>query len=291
MLAAVAKKAAFEGAAAVQNAATQREIIECSGTFATASKNDKNISIWEMTVKDPKEDETTEDVAELSLAHTIKHDAAIESMIVGKDMIIAGDSMGDAILFSYVRRSLVGSKSWTKLCKYTQRSGLASPDAIMRQTIKCLSFLEGNTKFVSGSRDGAVRVWDIDVSSKTYSEVSKRDAMSIRLTSSKLSGIEQLPSMKDPNTGKECLSFSVGSTDGRVISMALHPRQRELVMFHSYNHANTVDDHDLPGSDYSINSIAVSQHLSNDPVLIVGDGNGSIHCVKPKWSAKISAEC
>ena len=80
MLKAVMKKAALEGAAAVQQAAARREIIKCSGSFATAATNDHNVSVWNMdtAAKDEEAGVATDvaNAATLSLSHVLDHQHA-----------------------------------------------------------------------------------------------------------------------------------------------------------------------------------------------------------------------
>jgi WD40 repeat protein len=301
MVAAMAKKTALKGAAAVQRAATQREIIQCSGTFATASKNSKNVTLWEMTVLEKNEEDNSDaNVAEIKPVHVLEHTASINTIRATGDMILTGDVMGNVLLW-HNKRSSFGSihKTWTEVCKYSSRSRktVSTPEEVMKQSITCLSFLtdgEGGkkakkpTKFVSGTANGTVRVWDIGTTSKQYHEVRKKDAVSAKMASEPLTGIQQLPSVRDPDTQELCLAFCLASADGHVISMALYPQGEELVMFHVYNQSDGDGD---SNNDNGIHSIAVSQAGQNGtkrrPVVIVGDGNKAIRLLKPKWGSEV----
>eukprot|EP00579_Thalassiosira_antarctica_P012142 CAMPEP_0201913016 /NCGR_PEP_ID=MMETSP0903-20130614/3537_1 /ASSEMBLY_ACC=CAM_ASM_000552 /TAXON_ID=420261 /ORGANISM="Thalassiosira antarctica, Strain CCMP982" /LENGTH=680 /DNA_ID=CAMNT_0048448107 /DNA_START=124 /DNA_END=2166 /DNA_ORIENTATION=- len=300
MVTAMAKKTALEGAASVQRAAIQREIIECSGSFVTASKNDKNVNVWEMTVAEKREEnDTDENVAEINRAHVLEHDVAIGAMAAVQDMILTGDVMGVVYMWGRKRRSFgswSNNNSWTKLHKFIpwKRDVLRSSDEISEQSILKLCIL-GSGTFVSGTKSGKVRVWDTETA-KTY-EVYKKHATSIKVTSGSVSGIQKLPPVKDPNTGEECEAFSVASTDGRVMSMALYPQdsskqvQNELVMFHVYDNSPTDDESKKVTAISSIaNSEAVfppdSKGTSCYPVLITGNGNGDIHLLKTQWSSE-----
>ena len=290
MLKAMAKKTALEGNAAVQIAAAQREIIECSGRFISASKNDKNVSVWDVAIAKKKEDASTnKNVADLTLAEVIKHDAHIESMVVtANGLILVGDSMGEVVMFSRSRKSMFGSsKTFVKTCKYAQRASLSSPEAIMEQAITHLSLLEGNSKFVAGSRNGSVRVWKIPgKTSRAYHVVNKKEAISMKITRlNHLSGIQALPPMKDPSSGDMCLAFSAASTDGKVISIALLG-ESDLAMIHVYDHPSADRDGGLDETDDSIHSLSVFEGAASNPVLIVGDSNGATHLVKPIWGSQ-----
>ena len=102
MLKAVMKKAALEGAASVQQAAAQREIIKCSGSFATASINDHNVSVWTIDIAAKSEGGVSTgrdaNLATLSLAHMLEHDHIITALATERTSkgtrIFAGDDHG-----------------------------------------------------------------------------------------------------------------------------------------------------------------------------------------------------
>src|SRR6056300_992516 len=92
MVKAMARKTVLEGPTSMQQAAYNRSIIQCSGSFATSSKNGKVIKVWDMTVLDNKTATTAEEgddssvtnvmmknnVAKVCLVQELQHDAAIE---------------------------------------------------------------------------------------------------------------------------------------------------------------------------------------------------------------------
>lgn len=286
MVTAMAKKTVLEGAAAVQRAAVQRETIECSGSFVTASKNCGYVDVWKMAVVKKNEEDICNDVCEISLAHKLEHDAPIKAIAAERDMIVTGDAMGIVWLWQHKKRwSHVG---WEKLCKFSRSATISSHDEAFKRSITSLCFIQGvgNTGtplncIVSGSKGGKVRVWDISKASTAQGEV-KRAITSLKVTSDSgsLSGIEKLPSFQDPNTGADCLAFSAATTNGHVISMAVYPRDHELVMFHVYDHSSVGDDPKEKVVNLAINSIAV-----DTDVVITGDGTGGVHLLKPKWSS------
>jgi len=286
MASAVIKKAALEGAAAVQRAARQREIIKCSGSFVTASQNDKDVSVWEMDIAEKGEggEKTREDnVATLSLAHVLEHDSAVTALAATRTRIFAGDVTGVVVLWERKEGLLSwarGGGTWTKLHQFPPwKRALASPTEKLEQSIVGLCAL-GEGTFVTGGKSGTVRVWDNFGTAKGYMVLKKGHANSVKFTSGTLTGIQKLPHAKNPNTGKECQAFAVASTDGRMACMALHPQEsstkNDLVMFHEHG--------PLP---IAIESIAVCEvNDSPLPVLVVGDGNGDINLVEPEWTAK-----
>lgn len=293
MITAMAKKTALQGAGAVQRAAVLREIIECSGSFATLARNDKEINIWNMNVAD----KTDGNVAKIDLDCAIEHDASIGTMTVGHNLILAGDIMGVVTMWERSkRRSLTSwggnTKAWTKVHKFTPwKSGvLHSPAEISKQSILQLRFLDRGT-FVSASKSGAVRVWDNIEALSAFEVYKKKNSHSMKITSDLVTGIQKLAPVKDPTTGEECSAFSVSSTDGHVMSMALYPRDPykkvhdELVMFHVHN--NTADEDESKSVD--VDSIAVSEGFTSTngdsfhPVVITGDSHGEIKTLKPEW--------
>lgn len=299
MLAAMAKKTVFDGAASVQQAAIQREIIECSGSFVTASKNSSIVNVWDMHVAEENTDGSrNKNVAEIDLGRALEHEASIQSMATMSDKIITGDVMGDVYLWEY-RRSSFGAihKNWMKQRKFTpwRGKGPHSPAKITENMVLHLCFLNEGRRFIAGSNSGVIRVWDIE-GTKKVDVVHKNDAQSVKVTCDSLSGIQQLPSVEDPNTGEKCPAFAVSSTDGRVVSMALHhpdsskQERSELVIFHMNDYVDDV----VSETDQAIHSIAVleastsssNSRNSDHPIIIAGDGNGSINLSKPMWDSE-----
>ena len=279
MLAAVAKKTALEGAASVQRAAFEREIIQCSGSFATASKGGRDVNVWEMTVAEKKESEDHSDdmnVAQIKLANSLEHECAIQAIAVSEDrlMIITGDVVGDVFLWKYMRSSTFSlSKDWTKLCRYTpwkDNGRLYTPEEISKQSVVSLCIL-GEARFLAGSAGGKVRVWSI-VDKPMSSSVYKNKSISANVTSETLSCVVTLPQIKDPKTRCERLAFAVSATDGRVVSLALNPKTSELVVF-DMNSYSSINESPNEGG---IHSLAVCGGS-----LIAGDGNGDLHISTP----------
>merc|ERR1712008_3219 len=143
-------------------------------------------------------------------------------MVAKPNVILTGDTMGVVFMWERKRKTF-GSSRWTKLHEFTWKNGdLHSPSEISEQSIVSLCLLDSET-FVCGTKSGVVRVWD-NIGATTAYEVRKKHTKSVRVTSELVSGIQKLPSVKDPSTGEECLAFSVASTDGHVKSLALYPQ-------------------------------------------------------------------
>eukprot|EP00578_Thalassiosira_sp_NH16_P009915 CAMPEP_0181117622 /NCGR_PEP_ID=MMETSP1071-20121207/22629_1 /TAXON_ID=35127 /ORGANISM="Thalassiosira sp., Strain NH16" /LENGTH=777 /DNA_ID=CAMNT_0023202039 /DNA_START=111 /DNA_END=2444 /DNA_ORIENTATION=+ len=301
MLTAVGKQAVFKGAASVQRAAIQREIIECSGSFITASKNSSIVNVWDIHVVEKTEDSSNQNVAKTNLGHALEHEASIQAMATMPDKILTGDIMGDVHLWEYTRNAFRAiRKNWTKQRKFTpwRGKGPHSPAKITENMVLHLCFLNKGRRFIAGSNSGVIRVWDIE-GTKKVDVVHKKDAQSVKVTQDSLSGICQLPSIEDPNTRQECLAFAVSSTDGRVVSMAVlqHPRsskqeRSELVIFDTNDYSH--NSNDGSEAEVAIHSIAAleatlpsgNSRNSHDPIIIAGDGNGSIHLSKPVWDSE-----
>ena len=282
MLTAVAKKTALEGAASVQRAAIQREIIDCSGAFATASKNGRDVNVWEMTVAERKETEDCSDdmnVAQIKLASALTHECAIQAITASKgSLIITGDVVGDVFLWKYMRSSSFSfSKDWTRLCRFTpwkENGRLYTPQEKAEQSIASLCLL-GETRFVAGSKGGKVRVWPL-TERPDSSSVYKNKAISANVTGETLSDVAKLPPIKDPRTQDECLAFAVSSIDGHV-AMALNPQTNELAVFDK-NHCSPSIGETANESEADPISIAVLGET-----LISSDGNGDINLSTPVW--------
>lgn len=297
MVAAVAKKTVLEGAASLQRAAVQREIIQCSGSFATLSRNDKKIMMWQMNVAE-KSDENLppKDAAKIDCEEELEHEASIGTMTSSQNMILAGDTMGVVIMWKRSRQTTLnwGSKKskWKKCHKFTPwKTGvLQTPEEVTRQSILKLCLLDKET-FVIATRAGTVRVWDNIGSADGYEVHRKNHTSSAKITSETVTDIRKLPPIEDPNTGESCLGFSVSSTDGHVMSMAVYPREfsvkrksEDLVMFHVFDGGGS-------NATAAIESIAVLPGYSStngdsfDSVLVTGDGIGNVKTLKPEWAA------
>jgi len=287
MVAAMAKKTALEGAASVQRAAIQREIIQCSGSFATASKNEKNVKIWSMAVADKNDT----NAAKIILDHELEHTASIGALAAMKNTILTGDNMGFVHVWGRKQKTFGIQNSWTTLHKLTpwRKNARHTPDQMLEQSIQALCFLDKGT-YVSGTKSGTVRVWN----NLETTEVYKKSASSVKVTSRMVTDIQKLPPVKDPNTAEECMAFSASFSDGRMVSMAMYPEdpsdneKNELVMFHVYSNSSEHKSSD------AINTIAVLKGGSGiigsplGPVLIAGDSNGHIKTLKPKWNSLTS---
>ena len=106
MVKAMAKKTVLEGPSSMHQAAFEHSIIQCSGAFATSSKNGKVVKVWEMSVVDNKADDSTttnnNDVSKVCLVQELQHDSVIEAIETAEDgySIIVGDVTGDLFLWS-----------------------------------------------------------------------------------------------------------------------------------------------------------------------------------------------
>eukprot|EP00581_Thalassiosira_minuscula_P015800 CAMPEP_0183714526 /NCGR_PEP_ID=MMETSP0737-20130205/9015_1 /TAXON_ID=385413 /ORGANISM="Thalassiosira miniscula, Strain CCMP1093" /LENGTH=698 /DNA_ID=CAMNT_0025943461 /DNA_START=123 /DNA_END=2219 /DNA_ORIENTATION=+ len=293
MVTAMAKKTALEGANSVQRAALEREIIECSGSFVTASKNQKDVIIWNMTVAGKKGESSPDgNVAEANVAHVLKHDFAIEAIAAMNDLVLTGDITGDVYMWKRLRSSLWGYQ-WTKLHKFTPRKNsdpLAHWDDDSNESIVKLCLL-GSDAFVSGTKKGQLRVWDIETADGF--EVRKKKATSLKMSSSSILGIQKLPLIQDSATGEYYEAFSVLLSDGCVASLSWRPRvpsikedSIKLKVFQVFDKSLTAENGTVTRNENAIGAISISNDKFWDPVLIAGDGGGDIHLLTPKWDMR-----
>lgn len=153
--------------------------------------------------------------------------------------------------------------------------------------ITSLSFLQGNKMFVSGSKAGNLRVWDVDGTKANGETVVNKEEICITGAHSlPITAVQQGPRVK--GTGKS-LSFSSASEDGKVLSFAIPDANNgvcNLGCFNVVNHGimnRYFVDADLVG----VTSLACLT-LSNDKeVLITGSTiNGNIHVLKTPRTPK-----
>ena len=306
MLKAMAIQTAFEGSNAVHRAAVEREIISCSGTFATASKNDKVVRVWEIDVLDKEENNhgsliatssdsrkdaaKSKNVAKITLAHELKNDSSIVAMSsAGDDMILVGDTMGDVFLWQKARSSMVTvHKTWARTRKFTWVTGKQrySLEEIYKQSISLLSFLEGEDMFVVGTKRGVLSIWEVDNRKEV---VSKKESIRMRVRKSSMTGIQKLPSAFDPKTKQSCRAFSTSHDDGFVVSIAMRSQKKGAFkyspfVFHALDFSNIyIDEFSEDATTEEANVITSIAAL--DENVVAGDTHGGIYIFSPTWSS------
>jgi WD40 repeat protein len=274
MVKAMAKKTVFEGPTSMQQAAFERSIIQCSGVFATSSKNGKTIKVWEMSVVDNKtnDDSTTNnDLAKVCLVQELQHDAVIEAVDAAEDgcSIIVGDVMGDVFFWSKSKSYLSAfgvtkSKRWTLIHKFTWRDDIrVHTGEIFQRSITSLCFLDGTKKFVSGTKEGMVQIWNGNTSGKSQT---------VRVAEQPVSCIQKL-SMNDPNVE----GFSVCCDGGRVVALTVKFEGEDVIELDAFP-VRTCNKEDGQSSVITtMKAIAAPCNVSRTASLIVGDDNGTIH--------------
>ena len=310
---AMARKMFWKGAAAVQRAAAEREIIGCSGVFATASKNDKSVKIWDIGVADKdernrssaasssggsgggkKDAAKSKSIAKITLLHELKHDSAIVALVSagkGKNMILTGDTMGVVFLWEKVRSSMVSvQKTWTLIRTFTwmKDKGLYRPDTITKQSISFLSFLENETMFVVGTKSGVLSIWDVD---NDKEKVYKNESIKLNVKSEPMTGIHKLPLIKDPTSDKSSPAFSASFEDGFIVSIAMLPNEDGAssyspFIFHAMDYSSIYHEDDSEIGDVEeVN--AVTSISTSGQALIAGDMMGGVHTFIPTWSSDL----
>uniref|UniRef100_A0A7S2KNC8 Uncharacterized protein n=1 Tax=Skeletonema marinoi TaxID=267567 RepID=A0A7S2KNC8_9STRA len=273
MVKAMAKKTALEGPTSMQQAAFERAIIQCSGAFATSSKNGKTVKVWEMSVVDGKanDDSTTNDnVSKVCLAQELQHDAVIEAVEASEDgcRIIVGDVMGVVFLWNKSKSYLSAlgvtkSKPWTLIHKFTWRGDIrVHTGEIFQHSITSLCFI-GESKFVSGTKEGMVQIWD--------GSNTKDKPQTIRVAEQPVSRIQKL-AMNEANVE----GFSVCCDGGRVVALTVKFEGGDVIELDAFPVNCTNED----GESRVITTMKAIVSPCNDPrlaSLIVGDDNGAVH--------------
>lgn len=298
----------------MQQAAYNRSIIQCSGSFATSSKNGKVIKVWDMTVLDNKavaataeegEDDSSvtnimmkNNVAKVCLVQELQHDAAVEVIKATEDgqTIISGDVMGDIFLWrkSSSNKSLLSgfkgtnkSSSWSLIHKFTWRDDIDSkrgsgtgtihaPDVILQHSITSLCFLlDDGSKFVSGTKEGLVQIWN--------GNDNKLPPQTIRVAEVPLSSIQKLPSNDNDD---KLEGLSVCCADGSIVALKLVMEEGEVVELDAFPvdcSKSEIGGGSESSAISSINSIALpckdkmGPGTSSTVMLIAGDEKGNIH--------------
>lgn len=280
MIKAMAKKTVFEGPTSMHQAALERSIIQCSGAFATSSKNGKTIKVWEMSLVDgnkTNDDSTTNnnDVAKVCLVQELQHDAVIEAVDAAEDgcSIIAGDVMGDVFLWSSKSKSYLSAlgvtksskQRWTLIHKFTWRGDVrVHTGEIFQHSITSVCFLDGSKKFVSGTKEGMVQIWD--------GNNSDNKPKTIQVAEQPVSRIQKL-SINEPNVE----GFSVCCDGGRVVALTVKFEGEDVIELDAFPVKNCTKE---DGESRVITSMkAIAMPCNNDSrtvSLIVGDDNGTV---------------
>jgi len=100
MISAVVKTGAKRGSAAVQRAATERRVLRCSAEFVSCSRKHRVIRVWKINHVENQEGlGPNDDVCQVSLSQDLEHDSVVESIAASGDLIIAGERMGNVVLW------------------------------------------------------------------------------------------------------------------------------------------------------------------------------------------------
>ena len=301
MFAAATKKAMKEGSAALTRAANERRIIGCSCEFAAISGRHKIVKVWSMKHLD-KHPLEGGNMAEVTLEQELDNEVTVESIasMPDKNMILAGDRMGDVRLWCCGKNVFLpgSSRQWTcqRIFSWRLKSGLSTVEESMQYAVTSLSFLEGNTMFVCGSRSGNLRVWNVDGTNTSGETISKESIGIMGAHNSTVTAIKKGPIIKDASNGDSRLTFSSSSEDGKVLSFAVsyigsasHGVNKERCKpccFNAVNHG--IVERYLSSCPISVTGLEVmpvngskSDHDSlATNVLISGSSCGNIHVLK-----------
>mmetsp|Transcript_3215 Transcript_3215/g.4940 ORF Transcript_3215/g.4940 Transcript_3215/m.4940 type:complete len:619 (-) Transcript_3215:34-1890(-) len=271
---AMAKKTAFEGTSSIQQAAFEQSIIQCSGAFATSSKNGRTIKMWEMSFLDHKtsDDSTTEkNICKVCLDQELQHDSVVEAVEASEDRcsIIVGDVMGDVFLWNKAKTYLSAlgvtkRKRWTLIHKFTWRGDVrVHTGEIFQHSITSLCYIDGS-KFVSGTKEGMVQIWDGN------NKEDKKPQM-VRIAEQSVSRIQKL-SMDEANVE----GFSVCCDGGRVVVLTVKFEGDDVVELDAFP-LNCVKKGDESSEITTMKAIVRPCKDSRIASLIVGDDNGTVH--------------
>ena len=270
MVKAMAKKTVLEGPSSMHQAAFEHSIIQCSGAFATSSKNGKVVKVWEMSVVDNKADDSTttnnNDVSKVCLVQELQHDSVIEAIETAEDgySIIVGDVTGDLFLWSKSKSYFLGvkSKRWTLIQKFTWRGERRVHTAeIFQHSITSLCFLD-ESKFVSGTKEGVVQIWDGSNADKPQT---------VRVAEQPVSSIRKL-SINDPNLE----GFSVCCDGGRVVALTVRFEGGDVIELDAFPVNCTKEDCESRVIT-AMKVIALPCSKERTVSLIVGDDNGTVY--------------
>lgn len=314
MVSAVVKTGVKRGSMAVQRAATERHVLRCSAEFVSCSGKHRVIRVWKiLQVEDQEELGPNDNVCEVSLSQDLEHDSVVESIAArGNDLILAGERMGNVVLWKRKSNCKCGSPglvelrtnetlpaivflphgkqangTWsaTRTFSWIPKSDyLRKVDECMALGITALAFVD-DKYFVSGSRSGHVRVWSTEGTRKE-GEVSKEAAVSITgAHTGKVTRVQKGP----PLSGFH-VSFSSASSDGKTLSFVFQKMAKgneKPKCFKVVNH-NT-NRYLLDRNDISVTTLAPVV-LGDRVALLTSTSNGYVNLIEsPKSIPSIDA--
>lgn len=247
--------------------AMTQSIMQCSGAFATSSKNGKTIKVWEMISDDSAMEKNA---CKVCLDQELEHDSVIEAVEASEDgcSIIVGDVMGDVFLWNKPKSYLstlgvTKSKRWTLIHKFTWRGDTrVHTGEIFQHSITSLCYLDGS-KFVSGTKEGMVLIWD--------GNIKEDKPQMVRVAEQPVSRIQKL-SIDEPNVE----GFSVCCNGGRVVALTVKFEGDDVVELDAFP-LNCVKGGDESSKITTMKAIARPCNDSRIAALIVGDDYGAVH--------------
>lgn len=297
MAVAMTKKAMLQGSGSVQKAAQERHILGCSCEFATISGRHPVAKMWSVNHVEQEDGEPLRlggDVAEVKSEQELKHDTVVESIasVVRKGIVVTGDRMGTVKLWKSAKNVFLpgAGKIWacTRTFSWRLKSELSSVGESMQFAITSLTFLQGNTMFVSGSKSGNLRVWKVEGKKKNGETVRKEEICITGAHSLPITAIQQGPEV---NSVENSISFSSASEDGKVLSFSVPVAKigkSNPCCFNVVNHG--IADRYTVGADPTcVTALACLGMPNNAPeVLITGstNSNGKINVLKSPTTPK-----
>ena len=270
-MAAMVKKSAFNGPASTHQAASDRLIIECSGTFATSSLSGRVVKIWEMSTLDGKIDDFTsnnKDISKVCLVQELQHDVAIEAVEASEDgsNIYVGDLRGDVFLWSKPKSMLstlgvTKTKGWEMIRKFTWRGDdRVHVEDLFQHSVTSLCFL-GGANLVSGTKEGVVQIWDItDMAKLQTVRVAEQPVLHIRKVL-----------LNEPNTK----GFVVCCDGGRIVALTIKLEGEDVIELDAFPLYCTKEE-DETRMITTIEALSLPTSNNRSISLIVGSDNGIV---------------
>mmetsp|Transcript_4063 Transcript_4063/g.6966 ORF Transcript_4063/g.6966 Transcript_4063/m.6966 type:complete len:788 (-) Transcript_4063:2068-4431(-) len=291
MMAAVTKKASKEGSNSVQRAARERQIIACSLQFASITGAHRTVKVWSVKHNDKKKEEKEEmtvgeNVAEIKLVQELEHDNVVESVATmpGKSMLLAGDRMGSVTLWKGIKNVFKrGSpKMWhcIRVFNWRQPLELHKCKESMQFGITSLSFL-GEQYFVSGTRGGDLRIWNVN-GSGAKDEIVHNELIGLSgAHSSEITSIITGRDVVEGSSKEKMMTFNTCGKDGMVLSFMV-PAERPIPRCFNVVNLGIADRYTSDGD--SISALSLGCH-EKEPItsLIVGCSCGGIKVLQQPY--------
>ena len=271
MMAALTKKAVREGSGSLHRSVQERQLIACSLQFASITGAHRSVKIWTISNIEGSD-------AQIKLLQELDHDNVVESVVSvsGKYILLAGDRWGCVSLWKGIKNvfSSGSPRLWhrVRIFNWRDTSKLHKCNESFQFSITSLAFL-GKDHFVSGTKGGDLRIWNVNGSSARGEIVGNELT---RLSGAHTSEITSIIAGRNSNEHEWTLTTC--GKDGMVLSFFANAENPVLRCFNVVD-LGISDRYSSDGDSVSALSLGFYEE-DQFTTLVIGNSRGSINILK-----------